>query len=138
MKYILIALLLFPLLGVAQTIPEPPQPPPQPKVKNEILDFPEKEATYPGGNEALMKDLKKNIVYPDSAKNNNIQGKVYVSFVVEKDGSLSQIKVIRGIGFGCDESAINAVKKLKTWIPAENKKKPVRQLIRLPIIFKLQ
>ncbi len=141
MKYFTLILLAFPMMLNAQGEPPPPPPypePPMPPQEEEIHEFADPEAKYPGGMEALMKDLTENLVYPDSAINNNIQGKVYIEFVVETTGKLSNIKVLKGIGYGCDQAAIHAVKNLKPWIPAEINGKPIRQRFRLPVIFKLQ
>ncbi len=88
-----------------------------------------------GGQKALMKYLKSNLRYPSSAQENNIQGKVYVSFVVDKNGSLSDLQIIKGIGNGCDEEAIRVLKSSPAWKPGMNDNKPVKTSYTLPVTF---
>ncbi len=138
MKYlVLILFFVLPEVGFAQ-IPPPPPPPPKRKVpKPQIQDFPDVEAKYPGGTRVLLEDIENTIVYPETAKKEGIQGRVYVSFVVEITGKVSSVKILRGIDSECDKEAIRVVKNLKKWIPAENKGQKVRQLVKLPITFTL-
>ena len=72
------------------------------------------------------------------ARESGIQGVVYVTFVVEPDGSISNVRVIRGIGGGCDEEAIRVVKMMPKWIPGNQRGKPVRVQFNMPIKFTLQ
>jgi len=97
----------------------------------------EEPAKYPGGDEALKKFIHENIKYPREAIKNKISGTVYVQFVVEKDGSISDVKVVRGIGGGCDEEAVRVISKMPNWIPAKQKGIPVRSFYIIPIIFVL-
>ncbi|MEI7596410.1 MAG: energy transducer TonB [Bacteroidota bacterium] len=90
-----------------------------------------------GGDAKLYKYLDKNLKYPIEAKKNKISGKVFVSFVIKEDGSVSRIKVLRGIGFGCDEEAIRLVQSMPKWTPGQLNGKPVRVSFNLPINFKL-
>jgi TonB family protein len=92
---------------------------------------------FPGGEKAMMQFIVDNITYPQSAKDKNIQGKVYVSFVVEKDGSVDQVKVMRSIGGGCDEEAVRVVKAMPKWVPGKKDGKNVRVNYVLPFVFKL-
>ena len=92
---------------------------------------------FPGGEKALMEYIGKNIVYPVEAKEKEIQGRVFINFVIEKDGSVSNVKVLRGIGGGCDEEAVRAVSSLPKWKPGIQKGKPVRVSYQIPILFKL-
>ena len=92
---------------------------------------------YPGGYEALIKFMMENVKYPEEAKKNNIQGPVYVSFIVEIDGSVSNVKVLRGIGGGCDEEGVRVVSLMPKWSPGMDKGKAVRVSYVLPIQFKL-
>ena len=92
---------------------------------------------YPGGTEAMYKFLRDNIHYPEKAKEEGIEGRVYVSFVVEADGRLSDIKVLRGIGGGCDEEAVRVVEAMPKWKPGRAHGKAVRVQYHLPIVFKL-
>lgn len=97
----------------------------------------EKMPEFPGGNEAMAQYIINNIKYPEQAKKENISGKVYVSFVVEKDGSISRVKVIKGIGGGCDEEALRVVRKMPKWEPGTQHGKPVRVQYTLPLNFKM-
>jgi len=103
-----------------------------------IFLMPEEPAQYPGGDEALLKFLRKNIKYPKQAIKDQISGTVYVQFVVEKDGSISDVKVVRGIGGGCDEEAVRVITKMPNWIPAKQKGIPVRFFYVIPFAFLLQ
>ncbi|MEJ7692632.1 energy transducer TonB, partial [Daejeonella sp.] len=92
---------------------------------------------FPGGMKAWNDYLSKNLFYPAQARNNNIQGRVIASFVVDTDGTLEDIKVIRGIGGGADEEAVRMLKNSPKWIPGSKDGKPARVAHSLPIIFSL-
>lgn len=92
---------------------------------------------YQGGQKALGKFLASKLRYPVRARENRVQGKVYIGFIVEKNGSLSDYKVVRGIGAGCDEEAIRVLKLSPIWKPGYATGKPVRTSYTLPIIFQL-
>ena len=85
-----------------------------------------------------MKYLQKNIKFPNLAKEAGIQGRVFVSFVIEKDGSVTDVTILRVIGGGCDEEAIRVVEKMPNWIPGQQRNVPVRVSFNLPIKFTLQ
>ena len=106
----------------------------QPEVYNVVEVDPE----FPGGIEALYKYLAENITYPQQAKDSGIQGRVYVTFVVEKDGSITGAKVLRGIGGGCDEEALRVVNAMPKWTPGKQLGEPVRVQFNLPVVFKLK
>ncbi|RZL49451.1 MAG: energy transducer TonB [Pedobacter sp.] len=93
--------------------------------------------TYPGGMVSLYKYLGENIKYPQQAKDENVQGNVYVSFTVEKDGSLNDIKVDRKLGAGTDEEAIRVLKESKKWNPGIQNGKVVRVKYNIPIKFSI-
>ena len=93
---------------------------------------------FPGGENALNRYLAENIKYPQMAKESGIQGRVFVTFVVERDGSVTDVKVLRGIGGGCDEEAIRVVKGMPRWSAGKQRGKPVRVQFNLPIKFTLQ
>lgn len=118
----------------------PPAPPAivAPVVDDAVYEVVEQQAGYPGGFGELMKYLGENIKYPAMAREAGVTGKVYVSFVVEKDGSVTDVKLLRGIGSGCDEEAIRVVKSMKNWIPAQQRGKAVRSRFKLPVIFRLK
>jgi len=92
---------------------------------------------FPGGMEALMEYLGSNIKYPEQAKKEGIEGKVFVNFVIEKDGSVGETKVLRGIGGGCDEEAVRVVSEMPNWTPGLQRDQAVRVSYNLPINFKL-
>ena len=93
---------------------------------------------YPGGDQKLMEFIAKGIKYPQIARETGIQGRVFVGFVVEPDGSVSNVKVLRGIGGGCDEEAMRVVKSMPKWKPGKQRGKAVRVSYMLPVNFKLQ
>jgi periplasmic protein TonB len=93
---------------------------------------------FPGGISALQEFLYKNIEFPAGAAQVGVQGTVYVFFIVEKDGSVSSIKTVRGIGGGCDEEAERVIRMLPKWTPGEQRGKPVRVSFNIPVIFKLK
>jgi protein TonB len=104
----------------------------------EIFTVVESMPTFPGGMGALMKYLAENIKYPPLAKESGIQGRVFINFVVEPDGRISNVKVLRGIGGGCDEEAVRVVKSMPKWSPGKQRGKPVRVSYNLPVKFTLQ
>ena len=93
---------------------------------------------FPGGEAALYKFLAENIKYPQMAKESGIQGRVFVTFVVERDGRVTDVRVLRGIGGGCDEEAIRVVSDMPKWAPGKQRGKPVRVQYNLPVKFTLQ
>ena len=93
---------------------------------------------YPGGEATLYKYLAENIKDPQMAKESGIQGRVFVTFVVERDGSVTDVRVLRGIGGGCDEEAIRVVQNMPKWTPGKQRGKSVRVQYNLPVKFTLQ
>ena len=91
---------------------------------------------YPGGPNEMMRYIQENIKYPQSAKDNKIEGRVYVSFVVEKDGSITNAAVIRGIDKECDAEALRVVSSMPKWNPGQQDGKNVRTQFTIPIIYK--
>ena len=82
---------------------------------------------FPGGTKALGKYVDgKNHEYPKEARKNNIEGKVVIQFIINEDGMCSNFEVVKGIGFGCDEAAVEAFKKMPKWKPAKVNGKPVK------------
>jgi len=116
---------------------EKPQVIEQPQ-QAEIFTVVEEQPGYPGGEEARIRYLQESIKYPEEAKELGIQGKVFVTFVVEVDGSITDVRVLRGIGGGCDEEAIRVVKSMPKWVPGKQRGVPVRVQFNLPIKFTLQ
>ncbi|MDR6193795.1 energy transducer TonB [Siphonobacter sp. SORGH_AS_0500] len=93
---------------------------------------------FPGGIEALNRFLQKNLRYPTQAQQANVSGRVFVSFVVDRDGSISQIEVEKGIGFGCDEEARRVLREMPRWKPGRQQGRSVRCRFHLPIAFTLE
>lgn len=119
--------------------------PPKLEVKEEVEEeeeqtifiVVEESASFPGGIQEMMNFIKNNLKYPQQARETGTQGKVFVSFVVEKDGSLTDVKVLRDIGSGCGEEAVRVVKSMPKWKPAKQRGKPVRMQFNLPVAFTL-
>jgi protein TonB len=108
------------------------------ELETEIFTVVENDPEFPGGMEALYQYLGKNIKYPQLARDNNITGMVYVNFVVERDGSISNPKVLRDIGGGCGAEAIRVVKAMPKWTPGKQRGKAVRVSFNLPVRFSLR
>ena len=90
-----------------------------------------------GGMSAFSWYVSKNLKYPDLAKRNKIEGKVFVTFIVDIDGSLTNVKILKGIEGGCDEEALRVIRNAPKWIPGKQQNKPVRVQMILPLVFKL-
>ena len=105
---------------------------------NKIFTSVEQNPEFPGGDAAFGKYLGNKIRYPAIAKENNVQGKVFLNFTVEKDGSLTDIKVVRGIGSGCDDEAVRVLKSSPRWKPGIQNGRAVRVSYTIPISFTLQ
>jgi protein TonB len=106
-------------------------------MKLHTLDGIENYPEFPGGHSAFIKFLGRNLKYPVNAVERGIEGKVLISFIIEKDGRLSNIKILRGIGYGCDEEAIRVLEKSPEWKPGIQNKQKVRVAYTLPINFSL-
>lgn len=107
-------------------------------LNDEIFQIVEEMPQFPGGEAKMTEFISKNIEYPQTAQDSGIQGRVFVSFVVEPDGSTSNVKVLRGIGGGCDEEAIRVVSSMPKWKPGKQRGKLVRVAYQIPVFFKLQ
>jgi protein TonB len=104
---------------------------------NQIFTAVEQAPTFPGGEGAFGKYLGKNIRYPAIARENNVQGRVVLTFVVERDGSLTDIKVLRSLGSGTDEEAVRVLKASPKWKPGIQNGRPVRVQYSIPVNFTL-
>lgn len=104
---------------------------------NEIFLVVEQPPEFPGGMEALYKFFGKTIRYPGQARRMGIEGTVYVSFVVDADGTINDVQVIKGIGAGCDEEAKRVFQLLPNWKPGKQRGRPVRVRYTLPLKFTL-
>jgi len=104
---------------------------------DEIFDVVENSPEFPGGMEAWNEYLRKNLKYQTQARRMGIEGTVYVVFVVNTDGTVQDVELLRGIGGGCDEEALRVVTGAPKWSPGKQRGRPVRVRMRLPIRFKL-
>ena len=105
--------------------------------KNGVYIRVEQQPQYTGGDDARIKFLRENIKYPEEARKAGIQGTVFVTFVVQADGAITNVKILRGIGGGCDEEAMRVVKMMPNWIPGTMQGKNVAVQFNLPIKFLL-
>jgi protein TonB len=153
-KFILLLVLGLTSISIfAQKPPEPPPPPPPPKMETsgDIYKVVETQPLFPGCESEVDKKLLNecsknkfekffldNYEYPAIAKANRIQGVVYVKFVVEKDGTISDPVVVRDLGAGCGEEAVRVVKLMPKWIPGKQRGVLVRVQMTMPVTFRLQ
>ncbi|MGV3636235.1 MAG: energy transducer TonB [Flavobacteriales bacterium] len=117
---------------------EPVLEAPSSEAGDRVYTVVEKMPEFPGGQQAWLKYVSSKIRYPEEAKEHDIQGTVFLTFVVEQDGRITGVRTLRGIGHGCDEEAIRVVKSMPNWIPGEQGGKPVRVQYNLPVRFMLQ
>ena len=104
---------------------------------NQIFLVVEETAAPIGGMPAFYEYVAKKLKYPAQARRMGVEGKVFVEFVIERDGSITDVKAIKGIGAGCDEEAVRVLKTAPKWKAGKQRGKPVRQRMVLPIAFKL-
>jgi TonB family protein len=130
-------------LGIMVKKPEPESLYPEldtspPDKSGKVFVVVEELPGFPGGNEARIKYISENVTYPEEAKEKGIQGVVFVTFVVETDGSISDVSVLRGIGSGCDEEAVRVIENMPRWIPGKQRGQAVRVQFNMPIRFTLE
>jgi protein TonB len=123
--------------GDAQVVFEEPVAAVVEEDDNKIFTVVEQQPEFEGGLQAMMNFIQKNMKYPASARRMGVDGTVYVSFVVSKDGSISEVKTIRGISADCDKEAMRVVQIMPPWKPGKQNGKPVFVRFVLPIKFKL-
>ena len=112
-----------------------PEPKPEPE---KVFDVVEQMPSFPGGPQALMQWLSENVKYPVVAQENGVQGRVVVSFVVERDGSITDVKVVRSVDPSLDKEAARVVKSMPRWIPGKQNGQAVRVKYNVPVAFRLQ
>ncbi len=122
--------------------PEPkpapkPAPEPEPQPQDPVL-IAEQMPEFVGGIKAMMEYVQKNVQYPNMARDNGIEGTVALRFVVNENGNISDIELLRGIGSGCDQEAVRVVQSMPTWKPGKQNGKAVKVYFTLPIKFKLE
>ena len=103
-----------------------------------IYNWIEEMPRFPGGDVELMKFFSENLVYPEIAKRAGVEGKVILSFVVDKNGKVFDVEVVKSIGAGCDEEAMRVLKIMPSWIPGKQNSNPVLTRINIPVVFKLR
>ena len=118
--------------------PPPPPPAPKPEVATKVFDVVEEMPSFPGGQGALMSYLASYIKYPVVAQENGVQGRVIVSFVVERDGSISDVRVARSVDPSLDREAQRVVKSMPRWKPGKQNGSAVRVKYTVPVVFRLQ
>ena len=116
----------------------PPPPAPKPEVSNKVFDVVEEMPHFPGGAAALQAFLSSNTKYPVVAQENGVQGRVIVSFVVERDGSITDVKVVRSVDPSLDREASRVVKSMPRWSPGKQNGSTVRVKYTVPVVFRLQ
>ena len=135
--FILIAFVVFLVvkaMNVAKAkLEKPAEPEPE-----KVFDMVEQMPTFPGGQQELMSYLGKNIKYPTIAQENGTQGRVIIQFVVERDGSITDVRVARGVDPYLDKEAVRVVKSMPKWIPGKQNGKAVRVKFTVPVMFRLQ
>lgn len=124
------------VLKAKEVIAEPE--PPKHEEENKVFDIVEQQPLFPGGPAALIKYLSENTKYPVVAQENGVQGRVTVQFVVEKDGSISDVHVLRGVDPSLDKEAVRVVKSMPRWTPGKQNGISVRVNYRVPVLFRLQ
>ena len=119
-------------------VPPPPPKPKEEEVTEEIFVVVEEQPEFPGGNAAMMKFLGDNIRYPVIAQENGIQGRVICNFVVERDGSITDVQVVRGVDPSLDREAVRVIQQMPRWKPGKQRGSAVRVRFTLPVVFRLQ
>ena len=110
---------------------------PEEEEVDEIFTIVEDQPTPSGGMSAFYQYVAKKLKYPAQARRMGIEGKVFVQFVVDKDGSLTEVKAVKGIGAGCDEEAVRVINGAPKWKPGKQRGRAVKVRMILPITFKL-
>jgi protein TonB len=121
-----------------QTYTPPPPPKQREEEEEEIFVVVENQPEFPGGQAAMMKFLSENIKYPVIAQENGIQGRVICNFVVERDGSITDVQIVRGVDPSLDKEAVRVIQSMPKWKPGMQRGKPVRVRFTLPVVFRLQ
>jgi protein TonB len=120
-----------------EVVEAPPAPVDVPIV-SETLIFAEVMPTYGKGSDDALRYIYKNVVYPSIARDNGVEGKVTAQFVINEEGKVTNVKILRGIGAGCDEEVLRVLTNMPSWSPGYQGKRPVRVRITVPVTFKLE
>lgn len=124
-------------MNVEDVVYDIPEPEIEEEEAEQIFQIVEDTPAFPGGISSFYKYVSENINYPSLARRLDITGRVFVRFVIEKDGKPSQVVVAKGIGGGCDEEAVRVIENSPKWIPGKQRGKPVRVYMTVPIFFTL-
>lgn len=131
MKKLILFLLMIPMAVMAQEIKSA-------DADTTLMTVVEEEPEYPGGPQAMYAEMAKDLKYPEKARAEGRQGRVFVEFIVEKDGSITHVKVIKDeVGGGAGEEVVRVVKNMPPFIPGKVGGKAVRAKYRLPVLFQL-
>lgn len=125
------------ILKIKEVVAQP-EPKPVTETENKVFEVVEKMPSFPGGDAALMDYLSKNVKYPVIAQENGVQGRVVISFVVEKDGSITDVRVAKSVDPSLDREASRVVKSMPRWIPGMQNGGAVRVKYNVPVSFRLQ
>lgn len=121
-----VGLFLFSALTIAQ---------PTTKVDTTVYTVVERQPEFPGGMDSLRSFIRMNLHYPAEAQKAGIKGRVFVSFIVETDGSRTAITMLKGLGYGCDEEAMRVIRSMPKWEPGGQSGRPLRVKYNLPVLF---
>lgn len=132
MKYLFVFFLFFCSLAFAQQNPTTGD-----KDSPSVFKYIEVMPEFPGGLEKMMKFLQENLKYPPDARENGIQGRVVTQFVVDEEGNISDVQILKGIGGGCDEEVVRIVKTMPKWNPGKQNGTPVKVYYKMPVTFAL-
>ena len=108
---------------------------PEEEQADEVFSIVEEMPSFPGGNAKFNEFVSKNLKYPRKALKANVEGKVVVRFVVEEDGNISDVEVLKGIGYDCDEEAIRVLNNSPNWIPGKQRGRNVKVRVMVPLTF---
>jgi TonB family protein len=133
MKSIKWMLLIYGIVLVLAFSANAQEKPAKQETNSEMDEMPE----YKGGQEALFQFVKDNIVFPEEAKKNGVQGKVFVSFVIDEFGAVTESRITRSVNPVLDKEALRVVKQMSEWVPGKKEGKPVKVSMTLPIMFAL-
>ncbi|MFT7029051.1 MAG: protein TonB [Marinoscillum sp.] len=111
---------------------------PAPEVVEEVKDIVENMPTFPGGMSEFYKYVSENLEYPNKARSMGVSGPVYIQFIIDTDGTLIEVKSIKGIGMGCDEKAVRVLSNSPKWNPGKQRGREVKVRMILPVQFALQ
>ncbi len=133
---VIVILLISNGIAVAQS-DSAASPKPAPTKRSDVYTYVEQMPAFIGGEEAMKQYLRQNLKYPEAAKKDNIQGKVFITFIVEGDGKITEANVLRGIGGGCDDEALRVINAMPRWNPGKQNGKTIAVRFNLPISFRL-